>query len=136
MTDGLGWGRRFAGLWLAGVVGAGMMAGAQETVPRVLTEERPGVAYGPYNGRFLEGGIGLTKPLQAHEALAVATVNWTLSLWLKTDDAGTTAVVAGLGRLGDGSVRMLALEEGRPAFRTVPAWTCRRIRRTVCSSRP
>ena len=98
-----------------GAAGAWPQSAAVAT-PAALTMAQTDVAYGPYNGSFLAGGLGLTKPLHAHEPLAAATAGWSMSLWMKTNEAGVTALVAGVGAPGESTPRFLALKEGRPAF--------------------
>ncbi len=104
---------------LLGLVGAAFAQAPPTSaveVPPVLTVEQTAVAYGPYNARFLEGGIGLTKTLHEHEPLAVAQANWSMSLWLKTSEADLTAPIAGVGHLDGAAPRFLELSHGRPAF--------------------
>jgi hypothetical protein len=104
---------------LLATVGLGSMCKAQNasaTVPGILTLAQGDVVYGPYNASFLEGGLGLTKPLQVHEPLATAQAGWSMSLWLKTDEVDLTALVAGIGRPDESTPRYLALRGGRPAF--------------------
>ena len=94
-------------------------ADAQENtplVPGLLTTRQPAVAYGPYNGRFLEGGLGLTKPLHEHEPLSTAQRGWSMSLWYKSSEPEQTALLAGIGKPGEDFPRYLALRHGRPAF--------------------
>ncbi|HEX5283459.1 MAG TPA: LamG-like jellyroll fold domain-containing protein [Bryocella sp.] len=73
-------------------------------------------AYGPYNVRSIAGGIGITKPLAAHDPLALSGSGWSLSLWVKPDTAGETALLAGVGQPLDTFPRFLALRSGKPAF--------------------
>ena len=104
------------GLLWAGVLGAGAMGWAQGMVPQVMTTQQTAVAYGPYNGRFLPGGVGLTKVLHSNEPLGTAQANWSLSLWTKVDEAGTTVLLAGVGGMDEATPRYLALKEGKAAF--------------------
>ncbi len=86
------------------------------SLPGALTESDASVLYGPYSGRFLRGGIGLSKPLPAHEPLAQARQDWSLTLWFKTAEAAQTALLAGVGSPSETSPRYLALREGKPVF--------------------
>ncbi len=104
------------GLMLAGVLGVGASGWAQGVVPRVLTTEQTAVAFGPFSGRFLPGGVGLVKPLHSNDPLGTAQANWSMSLWLKADEAGTTALLAGVGAMDEATPRYLALREGKAAF--------------------
>lgn len=90
--------------------------GSDTLTPISLTAQTAGVVYGPYNGSFLQGGLGLTHILHEHDALASAQAGWSMSLWLKTDEGGLTALIAGVGRPDESTPRYLALENGRPAF--------------------
>ena len=89
---------------------------ATATTPTGLTQRPANVAYGPYNGSFLQGGLGLAEALHEHEPLASAQAGWSMSLWLKTDQQGLTALLAGMGRPDEATPRYLALADGRPAF--------------------
>ena len=101
------------------VCGRNTVAHSQETAastPRSLTVQTAGVVYGPYNGSFLQGGLGLTHSLHEHEALASAQADWSMSLWLKTDERDLTSLIAGVGRPDESTPRYLGLERGRPVF--------------------
>ena len=104
------------GLMWAAVLGSGVRGWGQGVVPRTLTTQQTAVAYGPYNGKFLQGGVGLAKSLHEHEPLAMAQTDWSMSLWLKADEAGTTALLAGVGGMEEATPRYLALKEGKPVF--------------------
>ncbi len=112
----VGGGVMVAAVMVAAVMGAGVAGGAQMETPRVLTMEQTAVVYGPYSGRFLPGGVGLEKALHEHEPLATAQAGWSLTLWMKPAAAGTTALVAGVGRMDEATPRYLGLREGRPVF--------------------
>jgi hypothetical protein len=82
--------------------------------PSTFTQTLPSAQYGPYNGVFLQGGMGLSKPLHDHDPLAVAQASWSLSLWFKTADSSSTTLLAGVGHPWDSSPRYLALRNGHP----------------------
>jgi hypothetical protein len=84
--------------------------------PTAFTVAPIGLVAGPFNGKFLQGGIGLVKPLPNHAAIAEAQRSWTLSLWLKTNESTPTALLAGVGRPEEAAPRYLALQQGRPVF--------------------
>jgi hypothetical protein len=97
-------------------LGAKAQSTSSPLVPGLLTISQPAVAYGPYNGTFLQGGLGLTKPLHDHEPLASAQHGWSMSLWFKTSDPKPTTLLAGVGRPNEGFPRYLALSHGHPAL--------------------
>ncbi|WP_083500529.1 glycosyl hydrolase 2 galactose-binding domain-containing protein [Sphingomonas endophytica] len=71
---------------------------------------------GPYNARFLEGGIGIERPLDRADALVAAGAPYTIATWVQADDARTGDVT--LMRIGDASAsRTLLLDDGRVALR-------------------
>ena len=71
---------------------------------------------GPYNARFLQGGVGIERPLEHAEALVAAGAPYTIATWV---DAGAANDASGtLIRLGiPGSARALSLEMGRMVLR-------------------
>jgi hypothetical protein len=73
-------------------------------------------AYGPYNVHSISGGIGVTKKLAAHDPLALSRSGWSLSLWVKSDIANQTTLLAGVGQPLEAFPRFLGLREGRPIF--------------------
>jgi hypothetical protein len=87
-----------------------------DQTPSTFTVAPVGLEAGSYNGKFLQGGIGLVKPLPAHAAIVEAKRGWTLSLWFKTQESSPTALLAGVGRPDEISPRYLALQQGRPVF--------------------
>lgn len=96
--------RTVAGLLLAGTTLAGS-AQAQDI----------GKA-GPYNARFLQGGIGIERPLERAGALVAAGAPYTIATWV---DVGTQNDASGtLIRLGIPPIeRALSLENGRMVLR-------------------
>ncbi len=88
--------------------------------------------YGPYSGKFLLGGRGLEKPLNAAEPILTAESPWTLSLWFRADqphaDRGSmarasmdrdarTTLLAGFGDPAAEDSRYLGLRAGKPVLR-------------------
>jgi len=76
----------------------------------------PSPSYGLYSARVLAGGLGLTKPLSAHDTLAIDGSGWSLTLWMKTTDAGPTTLLAGVGQPLEAFPRYLGLRHGKPFF--------------------
>ena len=72
---------------------------------------------GPYNAAFLEGGIGIDRPLERAEALVAAGAPYTISAWVKPEarQPGEAVLVA----LGDptAACRCLSLDDGRLSLR-------------------
>ncbi|WP_236552923.1 glycosyl hydrolase 2 galactose-binding domain-containing protein [Sphingomonas sp. 8AM] len=96
--------RMIAGLLLAGTVLAGSVR-AQEI----------GNA-GPYNARFLQGGIGIERPLERADALVAAGAPYTIATWVDAgarNDASGTLIRLGIPATG----RALSLENGRMVLR-------------------
>jgi Exo-beta-D-glucosaminidase Ig-fold domain/Concanavalin A-like lectin/glucanases superfamily/Glycosyl hydrolases family 2/Glycosyl hydrolases family 2, sugar binding domain len=85
--------RLSAGLLL--VLGCCGIASAELPVPGAL---------GPYNVRILQGGIGLERALPQDTPTLQAGAPWTLSSWVKLDQAPqATVTIAALGALNSGS---------------------------------
>src|ERR1035437_1663543 len=93
-----------------------VVRGCERPGSPLLVERPTNVVAGPYNGWFLQGGVGLFKPLHDHEPLAAAQRSWSMSLRLKTEERGATTLLAGVGRPHEAFPRYLALMDGRPAF--------------------
>jgi hypothetical protein len=72
--------------------------------------------YGPYHVHSISGGIGITKTLAAHDPLALSGSGWSLSLWVKSDIANQTALLAGIGQPIETFPRYLGLRSGKPIF--------------------
>jgi len=73
---------------------------------------------GPYNARFLEGGIGLERALPADSPLLQAGARFTLSAWVMPDrlQTGPVTLIA-LGEAGSPASRALQLVDGKPVYR-------------------
>jgi hypothetical protein len=96
---------------------------AQEKVPYPetpisMTAQRAGLVAGPFSGYFLRGGMGLSKKLKEHAPIFRDRSAWSLSLWFRTDDASSTALLAGIGAPDEVSPRYLGISQGRPFFWT------------------
>jgi hypothetical protein len=74
----------------------------------------PAEAYGPYNVNILPDGPGLTKPLDAHEALLNRSAGWTLSLWFRSSEPLKGAVLlAGIGDPASEGACFIGLADNR-----------------------
>ena len=91
---------------------------------RVAYAAEASVNFGPYNSTFLEGGIGLSRPLSSDAPVLAAHAPWSITGWVSVArERSGTVVVAAIGDpegkacrclvLQDGHL-MLALSEARP----------------------
>ena len=95
------------------------------TVPCLFAQtiKAPGLtvlpeSYGPYSGHFLQGGIGLTKPLPAADPILKANAPWTLSAWVEFSPPPTApTLIAGAGDARDEDSRFFAIVDGLPELR-------------------
>jgi hypothetical protein len=72
---------------------------------------------GPYNAVFLEGGIGLSRPLAPENPLLAADTPWSISTWLRIErQRSGRLVIAALGDLNAKGCRCLELRDGRPVL--------------------
>ena len=78
----------------------------------------PTAPVGPYNNRFLEGGIGLERTLVDTAPPLAASAPWSITGWLRSDGLqhGNVIVLA-LGSVDADAWRGLFLADGRPALR-------------------
>src|SRR2546429_6499504 len=73
---------------------------------------------GPYNLTFLEGGIGLTRPLAADNPTLAANAPWSITGWLRPTLAQSgDVIIAAVGDTNAGSCRCLMLHDGKLQFR-------------------
>ena len=73
----------------------------------------PGQNLGPYNAIFLEGGIGLSRPLNAASPVLAADARWSISGWIRPEiQQPGTVIVVGVGDPGQGACRCLGLRDG------------------------
>jgi hypothetical protein len=93
--------------WL--MISLPLFAGAQLTQTPV-TSDPP--QYGPYNGVFLSGGEGLRQPLLERDTVLRADSPWSLSCWVRVDDAQQApTLVAGLGNTDEEYPRYLSVDK-------------------------
>jgi len=73
--------------------------------------------FGPYNATFLEGGVGLSRPLPAEAPILAVRAPWSITGWVRVarERAGTL-VVAGIGDPSTAACRCLLLQDGRLAL--------------------
>ena len=69
---------------------------------------------GPYNLTFLEGGVGLNRPLAADDPTLAANVSWSITGWLRpTLQRAGDVVVAAVGGTSADSRRCLTIHDGK-----------------------
>ena len=75
--------------------------------------------FGPYHAVFLEGGVGLARPLSEAAAPVAAGAPWTISGWVRIEHAlDGRRIIAALGEPASASCRCLTLVGGRPTLET------------------
>ena len=99
-------------------IAAHLLLGATALAPLALAAATPDGA-GPYNARFLEGGIGIERALPADSPLLQAGARFTLAAWVLPNriQTGTVTLIA-LGGPACTPCRALLLENGKPVYRT------------------
>lgn len=98
--------RRF-NLALAALMLAASAAGAPD----------PRASFGPYNTTFLEGGVGLARPLSVDAPLLPAGAPWSMTGWMSLGrERSGTVVLAAIGDPAGASCRCLLLQDGRLAL--------------------
>ncbi|MBS0377630.1 MAG: glycoside hydrolase family 2 [Proteobacteria bacterium] len=76
---------------------------------------------GPYNAVFLQGGVGIVRPLPGDAAVLGAGAPWTLIGWVRPDLLpGARAVIAALGAADPAGCNCLLMEGNRIALRVGP----------------
>jgi len=87
--------------------------------PPALT---PTANFGPYNVEFLEGGIGLSRPLSADAAPLAAGTPWSMSGWARIAHRQSGEVIlAAVGDTVHGEWRGIALADGALSFIVGPS---------------
>ena len=86
----------------------------------------PTANFGPYNVEFLEGGIGLSRPLSADAGPLAAGAPWSMSGWLRMAHRQSGQVIlAAIGDTALGEWRGIALADGALSLIAGPAATVR-----------
>jgi hypothetical protein len=89
----------------------------------------PTANFGPYNVTFLEGGVGLARPLSEAAAPIASGAPWSITGWLRSARRQPgEVIVAAIGSVAAGEWRGLTLMDGALSFVVGPA-------ATVCSGR-
>lgn len=99
------------------IVGLAVLPAHDRLFPQTAPEAVK--VYGPYNGVFIPGGLGLKKPFSALDAPLAPASPWSIYCWVRSD-AGFPArtLIAGFGNLSTegASQRFLAIQNGQLAF--------------------
>lgn len=86
----------------------------------------PNANFGPYNENFLEGGVGVARPLSDKAAPLAAGAPWSIAGWLRmTNRQPGEVVVAAVGNVSGGEWRGLELADGELSLVLGPAVTLR-----------
>ncbi|HEX3913363.1 MAG TPA: LamG-like jellyroll fold domain-containing protein [Steroidobacteraceae bacterium] len=86
----------------------------------------PTANFGPYNVSFLEGSIGLTRPLSTQAAPLAAGTPWSMAGWVRIARRQPgEAIVAALGDTVNGAWHGIALADGTLAFVLASSTTLR-----------
>jgi beta-galactosidase/beta-glucuronidase len=108
----------FRGLML-GLAGAGaaLVGAAPLDAAPVVLAISASANFGPYNAAFLEGGVGLTRPLADDAAPLREGAPWSMTGWLRIECIQPgEAIVAALGDAQGGTWRGVELMDGTPSF--------------------
>ena len=82
----------------------------------------PTANFGPYNVTFLEGGVGLARPLSEAAAPIASGAPWSITGWLRSARRQSgEVIVAAIGDVAGGEWRGLALADGALCFVVGPA---------------
>jgi hypothetical protein len=69
--------------------------------------------FGPYNATFLDGGVGLTRPLSEQAAALAANAPWSIAGWLRiAHHQSGQAIVSAVGDVAGGEWWGLAVTDG------------------------
>jgi hypothetical protein len=73
--------------------------------------------FGPYNVTFLEGGVGVSRPLAEGAVPLGAGVPWSMTGWIRSEHRQPgEVIVAAVGDVAGGEWRGLELVDGTPSF--------------------
>src|ERR1035438_9001822 len=117
--------RFYRGLALCALwVGAASWPALSRAAPATLPALTPTANFGPYNVTFLEGGVGLTRPLSAEAAPLGIGASWSMTGWLRCAHRQSgEVIVAAIGDVAGGEWRGLELSDGALSFVAGPAAT-------------
>src|SRR6266478_6341172 len=81
MYRGFYGGLALCALWVSVAAWAALSQGAPALTPTALA---PTANFGPYNVTFLEGGVGLARPLSEEAAPIASGAPWSITGWLRS----------------------------------------------------
>jgi hypothetical protein len=103
-------------------VAVAAMGALSRAAPAATAALTPDANFGPYNVRFLEGGVGMTRPLSEEAEPLSATAPWSIGGWLRSTRLQSGEVIlAAIGNTADGEWRGLELADGVLTFVVAPA---------------
>ena len=80
------------------------------------TQSSPTENFGPYNTRFLEGGVGVTRPLPEPAAPLAAGAPWSICGWLRSERTQPgAAIVTAIGDVSGNGWYGVELRDGAPS---------------------
>jgi Exo-beta-D-glucosaminidase Ig-fold domain/Concanavalin A-like lectin/glucanases superfamily/Glycosyl hydrolases family 2/Glycosyl hydrolases family 2, sugar binding domain/Glycosyl hydrolases family 2, TIM barrel domain len=106
-------------LWISVAVWPALSRAAPALTAAALA---PTANFGPYNVTFLEGGVGLARPLSEEAALIASGTPWSITGWLRSARRQSgEVIVAAIGDVAGGEWRGLTLVDGALSFVVGPA---------------
>jgi hypothetical protein len=109
----------YCALWASLAAWAALSWSAPALTPPALART---ANFGPYNVTFLEGGVGLARPLSEESAPIASGAPWSITGWLRsTRRQSGEAIVAAIGDVAGGEWRGLMLVDGALSFVVGPA---------------
>src|SRR5882724_5370472 len=107
-------------LWIS--VAAAWAALSQAAPASTPTALAPTANFGPYNVTFLEGSVGLARPLSEEAAPIASGAPWSITGWLRSARRQPgEVIVAAIGNVAGGEWRGLALVDGALTLVVGPA---------------
>src|SRR5258708_3554966 len=123
MSEGFYRGLALCALWLGAAAWPAPSRGAPALPPTALA---PTANFGPYNVTFLEGGVGLARPLSEEAAPIASGAPWSISGWLRSARRQSgEVIVTAIGDVAGGEWRGPTLVDGALSFVVGPAATVR-----------
>src|SRR5258708_19664059 len=119
MSRGVFVGLALCAMWVSVAAWPAMSRAARALTPIELA---PTANFGPYNVTFLEGGVGLARPLSEEAAPIASGAPWSITGWLRSARRQSgEVIVAAIGNVAGGEWRGLTLVDGALSFVVGPA---------------
>src|SRR5258708_14174737 len=123
MSRGVFVGLALCAMWVSVAAWPAVSGAALALTPIELA---PTANCGPYNVTFLEGGVGLARPLSEEAAPIASGAPWSITGWLRSARRQSgEVIVAAIGNVAGGEWRGLTLVDGALSFVVGPAATVR-----------